>query len=149
MKTSVFCRFFRVYDPIMVNSGTANAVSPRPRTRRLVCVMLLTYLALFLQPCAMAMGSSPDQHPDHCHQDVAQIETVACMSQPSLDCATDDLINDGRDLWKPLSDASFSTLVADLIVHLPADLVSKSAYFSRAPPSGAPPLNIRLCVYLK
>jgi hypothetical protein len=97
----------------------------------------------------MAMGSSPDQHPDNCHQDAAQTETVACMSQPSLDCTTDDLIPSDRDLWKPLSDAPFATLVSDLFIHLPADLVSRSAYFSRAPPPGAPPLNIRLCVYLK
>jgi hypothetical protein len=111
--------------------------------------MLLTYLALFLQPCAMAMGSSPDQHPDPCHQDAAQTETVACMSQPALDCATDDLINDGRDPWKSLSDAPVSTGVADHLIHLPADLVARSAYFGRAPPPGAPALNIRLCVYLK
>jgi hypothetical protein len=133
----------------MVIAETVNTVLPRPRTRQLVCVMLLTYLALFLQPCAMAMGSSPDQHPDHCHQDAAQTDTVACMSQPALDCATDDLINDGRDPWKSLSDAPFSILVADHLIYLPADLVSRSAYFGRAPPPGAPPLNIRLCVYLK
>jgi len=138
-----------VYDLVVNIAGFANALSPRPRTRRLACVTLLTYLTLLLQPCAMAMGSSPDQHPGNCHGDSAQTEKMACMSQPSLDCAIDDLINDGRDLWKPLADAAYSTGVADLLIHLPANLVSRSAYFGRAPPAGAPPLNIRHCVYLK
>jgi hypothetical protein len=111
--------------------------------------MIFTFLAVFLQPCAMAMGSDADQHPLDCHQDSAQTETFACMSQPALDCATDDLITDGRDTWKPYFDHQVATIVLAPLVDLSASLASRSAYFSRPPPSGAPPLNVRHCVYLK
>lgn len=122
---------------------------PRRGTRRVACLMVFTYLAALLQPCAMAMGPNPDQHPQNCHQDSTQAEEVACFSQPALDCVTDYLVADGRDHWNPYFDTPVATLVSAPFVDLPAGLVSRSAYFSRPPPSAAPPLNIRNCVYLK
>ena len=149
MNKPLFFEYSRVYDHIMDFAATFFAALPRPRTRRFACVMLLTYLAVLLQPCAMAMGSILEQHGDFCQRDPAPTETVACMSQPSLDCVTDDLITDGRDQCKPLFDAPIATLVSDLVSDLPADLNARSAYFGRAPPASEPPLTLRHCVFLK
>jgi hypothetical protein len=111
--------------------------------------MLLAYLAVLLQPCAMAMGPEPDQHPQNCHQESASTEIVACLSQPALECGTDDLIFDSHDMWKQNSEAQVAMPIPDASVNFLAISVSRLAYFSRAPPAGGPPLNVRHCVFLK
>jgi len=117
--------------------------------RRLACAVLLGYLAVLLQPCAMAMGHAPAGHHGSCHDDSLHLDGESCLSQPTSECATDDSILDNHDPWSQQFDAQLVSLIPSPRVDCVAGSVAESRYFSRAPPPDGPGLNVRHCVFLK
>jgi hypothetical protein len=117
--------------------------------RRLACTVLLAYLALLLQPCAMAMNHAPDQHNDTCHQEFTLSEDSGCLSQPASDCATDKSVIDWQNPWGTDSDVQLVSLLHPVSILAVETSSSELRYFSRAPPPGSPALNLRHCVFLK
>jgi hypothetical protein len=118
-------------------------------SHRILRATLAVYLGLVLQPCVMAMGHAPQVHHDDCHREAMHLDRGTCLSQPALDCLAGDSIVDARD-------AAFEALDAQLVTIVPvaSDPVARgnevaSRYFGRAPPYTGPPLNVRLCVFLK
>lgn len=134
-----------MFGPHHITRSAKRGVSPR----RLAAATLVTYLFVLLQPCAAAMAHQPGEHPDSCHQQSSQPDGAACLSQPALDCASDDLLLEGKDPRKPADDAFAVRLLPILQHHGAIVSVSERAYFVRAPPPDGAPLNIRHCVYLK
>lgn len=119
------------------------------RPPQLVRITLLAYLGLVLQPCVMAMGHAPDEHHDNCHQDSSLLDAETCLSQPALDCASDNPIVDSRDSWHESADAQLVGLIPVVSENPPGANAAEFRYFSRAPPPGGPALNICHCVFLK
>lgn len=123
--------------------------SLRQHGRYVAVLVLLTYASLLLQPCAMAMGSEPTQHPASCHHGSSVVGAGHCQSQSMAECDNGDWSFDGR---VPVA-AQFAGQFAVASSEWPAqserrpDAVSMAQ--KRGPPRGQPALNIRNCVFLK
>lgn len=118
-------------------------------TRRVASFVLLVYLGLLLQPCAVAMGHEAAIDHDTCHEVLSDQDDAACLSQPALECSFNALLTDARDSWQADFKAQLVTVIEPAVVDVGPGLVAEFGYFSRAPPSGGPALNVRHCVYLK
>ena len=117
--------------------------------RRVLGTFVVAWLAIVLQPCAMAMGADSDPCP-HC----PPAETPPCETTITPDCGLDDqLTNESRSNPSKVKDVPDEPPVAiqpDLIQSAWIDprarpLPPASHFFN---PSG-PPLNVLYCVYLK
>ena len=122
---------------------------PPAGKRQVVCVILVSYLALLLQPCAMAMDVASAQHGEECHQQSTYPKDVGCLSQPVAECANDDAITNDRVSALPDVEQQLVALMPVISGEPALPFVAEWMYFSRAPPIGGPALNILHCVYLK
>lgn len=95
------------------------------------------------------MAMTAETHGDDCHQDSIPADTASCLSQPALECATDDLIFDSHDPWKKDFTAPLAMTMPNASAPAVASVAAGAAYFGRAPPADGPPINVRHCVYLK
>ncbi len=110
---------------------------------------LAAYLLLLLQPCAVAMGHEPNRHSDGCQHEASRQDVDACLTQPVADCANDDLVFGGQDTRNLDPDFQAAVLVLPEQPASFAPVTAAKRYFSRGPPTGAVPLNVRHCIYLK
>jgi len=122
---------------------------PPAGKRLVVCAILVSYLALLLQPCAMAMDVGSAQHGEVCHQETTYPEDAGCLSQPVAECANDDVITNDRVSALPDVEQQLVALMPVISGEPALPVVAEWKYFSRAPPIGGPALNILHCVYLK
>lgn len=120
----------------------------RQRRRLIGMSILLIYVALLIQPCAMAMDHELLQHPASCHEELVTDTGLDCLSQPVAECTAGGLTIDSRDNstsshdLPPLSRSltGFADIVA--VDSLPRE------FLRRAPPFREPAINLRHCVFL-
>ena len=122
---------------------------PPAGKRQVVCAVLVSYLALLLQPCAMAMDVASAQHGEECYQQSRYPEDGGCLSQPVAECANNDAITNDRVSALPDVEQQLVALMPVLSVEPALSVVAEWKYYSRAPPIGGPALNVLHCVYLK
>jgi len=134
-------------------------------------MFVVAWLNLAVQPCVMAMESTPEpvvasaqsMHADHAshapdhdcdHCPPALTDRAnACASAVTSDCGSIvDYNYDGRNGQAELKNTPFYLAVADIAI--PADFIDSNS--SPPPPEyaafnypGEPPLNLRFCVFLK
>ena len=120
--------------------------------RRVLGLIVVAWLAVIVQPCAMAMGVESDSCP-HCPpQETA--EKSPCEELAGEDCTTEDQVSaDSRS-----SQSKLKNNPTDLLAAIPTPPIAsaKSAYATQCLPDaaawlypGGPPLNVLYCVYLK
>lgn len=144
----------------------------RTRTRGVLGMLVIAWLNIAIQPCAMALGSIEDHDCPHCppsHADEPSEHAVhgqhmaardsassamPCATQ-ATDCGLPDELNfDGRAIKLELKDAPGDVSVAVLPAYgyQPARRPARYHHWhgSRSPPiASSVPLNIYYCVYLK
>ncbi|MCH9674365.1 MAG: hypothetical protein K0U93_23200 [Gammaproteobacteria bacterium] len=120
--------------------------------RRVLGVFAVAWLAVILQPCAMAMGVDEHDCP-HCPPAETR-ETPPCETTNNPDCAFDDEINaearsqqvkvkdSHHDLPMAIAPAAYDTLQLTFV----SQPVPDTRLLLH--PSG-PPLHVLYCVYLK
>jgi hypothetical protein len=123
--------------------------SSRDRQRRVATAILVAYLGLVIQPCAMAMGHASPQHAASCHELSVDGDHTLCSSQPAAECASAGWNVDGRNSPAPDFDFSVASIVLDRTADLSANRASPAHKLLCAPHSGEPALQIRHCVFLK
>lgn len=124
----------------------------RPRTgkrRRIATAILVAYIGLVIQPCAMAMGGEPAQHPTSCHDVPNDVDILLCLSEPVAGCGIEDWNVDARDVRVPDLDRSAALVITVVPVYVDTDRPEDSYFLLRAPPSSEPALHIQNCVFLK
>ena len=137
-----------------------------PWARHALGVIVVMWLNLVLQPCAMAFGGNSDQdcpdcppaHSQHDGHEMASMD-IADLGMPcagiSADCGVlDDLNYDGRNAQLKVKDAPDDSPVVVLpFANLATDIKpARRAYLrpiQRHPPGPSPALNKLYCVYLK
>lgn len=130
--------------------GWCNSLgSLRGKRGRIAALILVAYLGLILQPCAMAMGQDPVQHPTSCHDVVSDGDDLLCFSQSSAECAIDDWDVDTRDSRASDLDPPSTPIILTDPTDPGADSLTATYYPLQAPPPGEPALHIRHCVFLK
>ena len=130
--------------------------------RRALGLFVAVWLNLALQPCAMALESMQDNDCPHCppaqtHEHGGTHESMGhempCATA-AADCSfSEDLNHDARGDQLKLKDAHVDSPIAissrELVLPYsrPADFRPRPRYASVH--TGAPPLNVLHCVYLK
>jgi hypothetical protein len=138
-----------------------------PGARRVLVLLIVAWLNLALQPCAMALGADPVPDCPHCPSAQASEDAAQAMhaaADAAMPCATsvgsvgdcdslDEMRADSRAGELKVKDAPGDQPVALLPA---AALVDQWAFAAPAAlpvrcncPAASPPLNVLYCVYLK
>lgn len=149
-----------------------NGQTYRTRTRGVLGMLVIAWLNIAVQPCAMALGSiedhdcprcppsHADEQPEHLMHDqhmAAEDSASSAMpcATPATDCSFLDELNcDGRAVKLEIKDAPSDVSVAVLPAYV-SELAIRPAkvrgwHGTRSPPIlSSVPLNVYYCVYLK
>ena len=121
----------------------------RRRRQALLILVMLAYVGLLLQPCAMAMGEDRTAHPSGCHhQPNDGGAPTHCLSQPAAECST--------GAWNVdtcyATSAKFKVYLTPILLPSPAkpEICRTEVWLTldHGPPPGQPAFNLRNCVFL-
>jgi hypothetical protein len=138
-----------------------------PGARRALGFLVVVWLNLALQPCAMALDGDGDHGCPHCppemdHSGMSGHAGGSHPTSPGVPCAVDafdcmladDYSHDGRGGQKTLKDAPDSGSAAILqtrilVPDLRREPSPGAVRYRFVAPGTSPPLNVLFCVYLK